>query len=199
MITRGLRSQPPILSLNPHQVIVRKLGKVDYRETCTKMQEFTKTRTGETVDEFWILQHDPVYTQGYSCTQQPFLHTSIPVVATDRGGQITYHGPGQLIIYLLLDIKRRNQGVRHFVQAIESAIIATLRRYRIEGQTRLKAPGVYVGEKKIASLGIRVSRGCTYHGLSLNVDLDTEPFRAIDVCGIKGLEVTTMRMLERAL
>ena len=117
------------------------------------------------------------------------------MVATDRGGQITYHGPGQLIVYLLLDIRRRKQGVRNFVLAIESAIIATLRHYRIEGQTRFKAPGVYVGEKKIASLGIRVSRGCTYHGLSLNVDLDPEPFRAIDVCGIKGLEVTTLRML----
>ena len=161
------------------------------------MQELTRTRTRETVDEFWLLQHDPVYTQGYSCTQQPFADTAIPVVATDRGGQITYHGPGQLIIYLLLDIKRRNQGVRNFVLAIESAIIATLRRYRIEGQTRFKAPGVYVGEKKIASLGIRVSRGCTYHGLSLNVDLDTEPFRAIDVCGIKGLEVTTLRTLNK--
>ena len=159
------------------------------------MQDFTKTRTSETVDEFWILQHDSVYTQGYSCSQLPLAHTSIPVVATDRGGQITYHGPGQLIVYLLLDIKRRNQGVRNFVLAIESAIISTLRHYRIEGQTKFKAPGVYVGEKKIASLGIRVSRGCTYHGLSLNVDLDTEPFRAIDVCGIKGLEVTTMRIL----
>lgn len=162
------------------------------------MREFTISRTSQTVDEFWVLQHDPVYTQGYSCSQLPFSHTSIPVVAADRGGQLTYHGPGQLIIYLLLDIKRRSQGVRNLILAIESAVIAALRHYRIHGETKPRAPGVYVDGKKIASLGIRVSRGCTYHGLSLNVDLDTDPFRAIDVCGIKGLEVTTMRKLDAA-
>lgn len=156
------------------------------------MQGFNRIRDDEQTDEFWLLEHDPVYTQGYSCRSQPFLPTDIPVIASDRGGQITYHGPGQLIVYLLIDLKRRNQGVRNFVSGIESAILSTLQHYRIEGNLKPDAPGVYVDGKKIASLGIRVSRGCTYHGLSLNVDVDPQPFEAIDVCGFEQLQVTTM-------
>ena len=159
------------------------------------MQDLTHKRSHSTVDEFWVLEHDAVYTQGYSCDMQPLLPSNIPVIATDRGGQITYHGPGQLIVYLLIDIRRRNQGVRNFVTAVESAIVSTLQSYGIDGQSRSGAPGVYVDEKKIASLGIRVSRGCTYHGLSLNVNLDIQPFTAIDVCGYENLEVTTLHAL----
>ncbi len=159
------------------------------------MQEFTRTRGSGAMDEFWLLEHNPVYTQGYSCKQQPNLPTDIPFIASDRGGQMTFHGPGQMIIYLLIDISRRNQGVRNFVLGIESAIVSTLQYYQIKGHSKLNAPGVYVDGKKIASLGIRVSRGCTYHGLSLNVTVDSEPFDAIDVCGFKQLEVTTMQQL----
>ena len=178
--------------MNVHQILVRKLGRVDYQKTVEEMQEFTRCRHSEVRDELWLLEHHPVYTQGYTCNQLPFGTSNIPIVSTDRGGQITYHGPGQLVIYLLLDIKRRNQGVRNLINSIEAGIIATLQHYRIEGQVRPKAPGVYVKERKVASLGIRVSRGCTYHGLSLNVDMDTSPFESIDVCGYKDLEVTTM-------
>lgn len=159
------------------------------------MQEFTRRRNFEVRDELWLLEHHPVYTQGYSCRQLPFGSSNIPIVSTDRGGQITYHGPGQLVIYLLLDLRRRNQGVRNLINSIEAGIIATLRYYQIDGRVRPKAPGVYVKGRKVASLGIRVSRGCTYHGLSLNVNMDTSPFESIDVCGYKDLEVTTMHEL----
>ncbi len=159
------------------------------------MQAFTSSRDAQSNDEFWLLEHEPVYTQGYSCGQLPFAPTQIPIVATDRGGQLTYHGPGQLVVYLLLDIRNRNQGVRNLVSAIESAIVTLLRGYGIQGETRSKAPGVYVEDCKVASLGIRVSRGCTYHGLSLNVDMDTRPFKGIDVCGFRNLEVTTLQKL----
>ena len=174
---------------------MRNLGLADYAGTYSEMQDFTRGRQHQTVDEFWLLQHNAIYTQGYSCSQVPLLPTKIPVFSTDRGGQLTFHGPGQLIVYLLIDINRRKQGVRNLVNAIESAVIATLRHFGINGTTKPNAPGVYVNEKKIASLGIRVRRGCTYHGLSLNVDMDTAPFEAIDVCGFQNLEVTTMREL----
>ncbi len=181
--------------MNVQQILVRRLGRVDYQKTVEEMQEFTRRRNSEVRDELWLLEHHPVYTQGYTCSQLPFKSSNIPVVSTDRGGQITYHGPGQLVIYLLLDIRRRNQGVRNLISAIEIGIIATLQHYQIEGRIRSKAPGVYVKERKVASLGIRVSRGCTYHGLSLNVDMDTSPFESIDVCGYKDLDVTTMHEL----
>ncbi len=181
--------------MNACQLVVRKLGRVDYLHSLAKMKAFTHTRQSHTRDEFWLLEHNPVYTQGYSCDQLPFSTTSIPTLTTDRGGQLTFHGPGQLVVYLMLDIRRRNQGVRNLVNAIESAIIALLRYYSIEGNAQPKAPGVYVNEEKIASLGIRVSRGCTYHGLSLNVDVDITPFDSIDVCGYQDLKVTTMCQL----
>ena len=176
-------------------IIVHQLGIVDYQETYSQMVQFTAERDTRTPDEYWILQHKPVYTQGYSCNLLPQTQTDIPVVATDRGGQITYHGPGQLIVYLLLDIKRRKHGIRQLVRRIETAIISVLQVYGIKGETRVDAPGVYVASEKIASLGLRVSRGCSYHGLSLNVEMDTAPFQQIDVCGIRGLEVTTLREL----
>lgn len=181
--------------MSSDQIIVHQLGIVDYQETYSQMVRFTAERDTSTPDEYWILQHKPVYTQGYSCALLPQARTDIPVVATDRGGQITYHGPGQLIIYLLLDIKRRKHGIRQLVRHIETAVIDVLQVYGIKGETRVDAPGVYVASEKIASLGLRVSRGCSYHGLSLNVEMDTTPFQHIDVCGIRGLEVTTLREL----
>ena len=177
------------------KVVVRRLGLVNYQDAFDRMRLFSSKRDDDTVDEFWLLQHQPVFTQGYSCRHVPVGSTDIPVISTDRGGQITYHGPGQIIVYLLLDIKRRNQGIRNLVHLVESAVIAILDSYGVEGETRPDAPGVYVLGQKIASLGIRIARGCSYHGLSLNVDMDTAPFMLIDVCGIRGLEVTTFRQL----
>ena len=177
------------------QVVVRRLGLVNYQDAFDRMRLFSSKRDADTLDEFWLLQHQPVFTQGYSCKRVPVGSTDIPVIPTDRGGQITYHGPGQIVVYLLLDIRRRNQGIRNLVNLVESAIIAILDSYGVEGETRPDAPGVYVLGQKIASLGIRIARGCSYHGLSLNVDMDTAPFMLIDVCGIRGLEVTTFRQL----
>lgn len=175
-----------------NQVVVRKSGLLPYLQTYDEMRRFTDIRDSTTADEFWVLEHEPVYTLGYSCTAKPHRETQIPIVSTDRGGQITYHGPGQLIIYLLLDMKRR-QGVRHLVNSIQSAIRDVVESYGILSELREDAPGVYVGGEKIASIGIRIRRGCSYHGLSLNVDMDTRAFNYIDVCGISGLEVTTLR------
>ncbi len=141
------------------------------------------------------MEHEPVYTLGYSCDAKPHVVTKIPIVSTDRGGQMTYHGPGQLIIYLLLDMTRRRRGVRHLVSSIESAIRDVLESYGIHSELKEDAPGVYVGGEKIASIGIRISRGRSYHGLSLNVDVDTKPFEVIDVCGIPRLKVTNLRRI----
>ncbi len=177
------------------RVVVRRLGLVPYQDTQQAMKRFTARREPDSDDEFWLLQHHPVYTQGYSCSQVPFHPTAIPVIKSDRGGQITYHGPGQIIVYLLLDLKRRNQGVRHFVRRIEAAIIAVLARCGVDGKTRPDAPGVYVQGSKIASLGLRIHRGCSYHGLSLNADMDLSPFENIEVCGIQGLNAVSLRAL----
>ncbi len=178
------------------RVVVRRLGLVNYEVTLEYMKQFTSKRDPNTVDEFWLLQHDAVYTQGYTCTQVPHNPTTIPVIKTDRGGQISYHGPGQLVLYLLLDLKRRKQGIRHFIHTIETAIIAILARCGVYAEVRPDAPGVYVQQRKIASLGIRVHRGCSYHGVSLNVDMDLSPFRNIEICGIKGLDVISLRQLK---
>lgn len=177
------------------RVVVRRLGLVPYQDALQAMKRFTALREPDAVDEFWLLQHHAVYTQGYACSQIPLDPTDIPVVKTDRGGQITYHGPGQVIVYLLLDLKRRNQGVRHLVRTIEAAIVAALARCGVEGKTRPDAPGVYVQGRKIASLGLRIHRGCSYHGLSLNVDMDLSPFENIEVCGIQGLNAVSLRAL----
>ena len=176
-------------------VCVRNLGLIDYEEALRDMRRFTRERNGRTADEIWVLQHPPVFTQGYSCSSLPNADLNIPVVAVDRGGQLTYHGPGQLIVYLMIDLKRRNQGVRGLVRLIESTIMSLLDTYGVQGIRQIDAPGVFVGGQKIASLGIRVTNGCSFHGFSLNVDMDTSPFRAIDVCGIEGLEVVTLREL----
>lgn len=185
--------------MNPHRLLVRNLAIVDFKETFLEMRAFTESRDESTSDECWLLQHRPVYTQGYSCTLQPNHETSIPIESTDRGGQITYHGPGQLVVYLMIDLKRRKQGIRNFVRAVENAVISTLKYYQIDARQLQGAPGVYVGQKKISSFGIRVRRGCTYHGLSLNVDMDTSAFDAIDVCGYRDLAVTTMRQCSASI
>ncbi len=188
-------SESPTPLISSTQVVVRDFGLVSYQRAYEQMREFTGLRDADTPDEFWLMEHGPVFTLGYSCTNQPHSLSDIPIVPTDRGGQITYHGPGQLVIYLLVDLRRRQQGVRHLVRSIELAISDVVESFGIACGFREDAPGVYVDGRKIASLGIRVSRGCTYHGLSLNVEMDTKPFGLIDVCGIRGLEVTTLRQL----
>ena len=172
---------------------IRHLGLVDYEPTWHAMQAFTETRTGETPDELWIVEHPPVYTLGLAGKPEHLLQqTAIPLIKTDRGGQITYHGPGQLVVYLLMDLRRRDYGVRDMVRRIEQAIIDTLADYGIEARGDVNAPGVYVGARKIASLGLRIKNHATYHGLSLNVSMDLAPFGWINPCGYAGLEVTRM-------
>ncbi|MEN8216153.1 MAG: lipoyl(octanoyl) transferase LipB [Pseudomonadota bacterium] len=176
--------------------MIRQLGIVPYKPTYQAMQRFTDTRGADTPDELWVLQHPPVYTLGQAAKLEHLLNTgNIPVYPIDRGGQVTYHGPGQLIVYVLMDIKRRRWGVKKLVHALEQAVIDYLASQDIIGKCREKAPGVYVDERKIASLGLRIRRGCSYHGLSLNVDMDLTPFQGINPCGYAGLEVTQLRDL----
>jgi len=175
---------------------VRKMGLSDYRETWMAMQQFTDRRGGDTPDELWLTEHRPVFTQGLNGSAEHLLAPGdIPVVQVDRGGQVTYHGPGQLVLYCLLDIMRLGIGVKGLVGRIEQSIIALLGDYGIDAQARAGAPGVYVGDAKIAALGLRIRKGCCYHGLSLNVDMDLEPFRRINPCGFRGLAVTQLRDL----
>ncbi len=161
------------------------------------MREFNATRIDETADEIWLLQHLPVYTQGMSCKTQPFAQapTDIPIVASDRGGQITYHGPGQAIVYLMINVRKRGWGPRRLVQAMEQSVIDFLAAQNTVGLRREGAPGIYVDDAKIAALGLRISRGGSYHGLSFNVDMDLSPFDFIDPCGYKNLAVTQLRDL----
>ena len=175
---------------------LRDLGLAPYEETIASMREFTKGRDDNSEDELWLLQHPPVFTQGIAGKPEHLLReTSIPTVQTDRGGQVTYHGPGQLVIYTLINIKRAGLGVRGLVTALEQSIVATLSRWDIDSAPEPKAPGVYVSGAKIASLGLKISRGCSYHGLSINVNPDLTPFRDINPCGYAGLEVTSMQNL----
>jgi lipoyl(octanoyl) transferase len=159
------------------------------------MQEFTARRDADTPDELWLLEHPPVYTLGVAGRPEHLLRadTGIPVIKIDRGGQITYHGPGQLVAYLLLDLRRRALTVRPLVSLMEQAVINLLGAYGVTAAGRPAAPGVYVGDAKIAALGLRIRHGCCYHGLALNVDMDLRPFRSIDPCGYPGLAVTQMR------
>jgi lipoyl(octanoyl) transferase len=160
------------------------------------MQQFTAERGADTADEIWLLQHPPVFTQGMNGKPEHILDNSdIPVVEIDRGGQVTYHGPGQLVVYCLLDLKRLGFGVRQMVSALEDAVIALLEDEGISAVARKDAPGVYVNDAKISALGLRVKRGCSYHGLSLNVDMDLSPFKNINPCGYKDLAVTQLKNL----
>ena len=175
---------------------VRHLGLAEYLPTFEAMQAFTSNRDESTEDEIWMLQHPPVYTLGLAGKAEHLLEKNgIPLVQIDRGGQITYHGPGQLILYLLLDLKRAKLGVRDLVTKMEDSVIELLRRRGIVAESRRDAPGVYVDGAKIAALGLRIRRGCSYHGLSLNVDMDLAPFSAINPCGYRGLAVTKTRAL----
>ena len=177
-------------------VTIKHLGVVDYEATWHAMQAFTAQRGAETNDEIWLLQHPPVYTQGLAGKPEHLLtKPAIPVVKTDRGGQITYHGPGQIVVYVLFDLKRKGIGVKELVKRIEQSIIDVLQSYGIAAQRKLGAPGVYVKGAKIAALGLRVKNGCSYHGLALNVAMDLTPYGAINPCGYAGMEVTDLATL----
>ncbi|MGZ5050674.1 MAG: lipoyl(octanoyl) transferase LipB [Methylobacter sp.] len=174
-------------------ITVRDLGIQPYESTWQAMQRFTLERDAEAVDEIWLTEHPAVYTLGLNGKREHLLNTGdIPVVNTDRGGQVTYHGPGQLVVYTLLDIKRLNLGIRQLVTTLEQAMIATLAHYGITAAARADAPGVYVDGKKIGSIGLRIKKNCSYHGLSLNNNMDLRPFDRINTCGYPGLEVTQL-------
>ena len=176
-------------------MIVKRLGMVDYAPALEAMRAYTAGRDADSEDQIWLLQHPPVYTLGQAGKPEHLLHnpTGIPLVHIDRGGQITYHGPGQLIAYLLIDLARRRLKVRELVQLMEQAIIDTLGHYGLVAERKNGAPGVYIDEAKIAALGLRVKNGCSYHGLAINVDVDLAPFSGINPCGYEGLKTIRMR------
>ena len=177
--------------------LIRSLGLIAYEPTWRAMRDFTLQRTADTRDEMWIVQHPAVYTLGVATRSEhlPRIDNGIPMVKTDRGGQITYHGPGQLVVYLMLDMQRRKITVRPLVRLMENAVIDLLAEYAVAANSRTDAPGVYVGDAKVAALGLRIRNGRCYHGLALNIDMDLEPFYAIDPCGYPGLGVTQARAL----
>jgi lipoyl(octanoyl) transferase len=175
---------------------IRQLGRVDYDPVWRRMQAFTERRGPQTADEIWFLEHPPVFTLGTNASMQHVLAPGdIPLIQIDRGGQVTYHGPGQLVVYPLLDLERLRLNVRELVLRLEQAIIETVSTWGIEARGRRDAPGVYVDDRKLASLGLRIRRQCSYHGLALNVDMDLEPFGRINPCGYQGLEITCLRDL----
>jgi len=180
--------------------IVRRLGRVDYEPTWRAMQSFTAERGPDTPDELWLLEHPPVFTLGQAGKREHILtDLGIPVIAIDRGGQVTYHGPGQVVVYVLLDLRRRGYGVKELVRRLEQAVIDLLAGFGVVAERRAGAPGVYVNEAKIAALGLRIKNGCSYHGLALNVAMDLTPFSAINPCGYEGLAVTQTSDLGIAL
>jgi len=182
--------------MKPHPVIVRHLGLQEYEATWQAMRDFTDARTPGTPSEIWLLEHPPVFTQGQAGKAEHVLDPGdIPVVQSDRGGQVTYHGPGQLVLYLLLDLKATGRGIRGLVTAMEESVIGLLADEGVQAHARPDAPGVYVEEKKVAALGLRVRRGYTYHGLALNVNPDLEPFSRINPCGHAGQAVTSLAEL----
>jgi len=186
----------PLLAPSPPSTVLRWLGRVDYEATWRRMQRFTDERGPGTPDEIWFLEHPPVFTQGMNGRPEHVLAPGdIPVVSIDRGGQVTYHGPGQLVVYPLLDIRRLGIGVRELVVRLENSIISLAARHDVHAVGRRDAPGVYVGGRKLASIGLRIRRGASYHGLALNVETDLEPFRRINPCGYAGLEVTALAEL----
>lgn len=174
------------------RVGLRVLGRIDYARAAAAMREFTERRDARTLDELWLLEHPPVYTLGLKAHAKTITSAGIPVIATDRGGDVTYHGPGQPIVYVLMDLSRRRWGVHRLVMTIEQAVIDLLARYGVTAEGRTGAPGVYVAGRKIAALGLRVRRGASYHGVALNVRMDLAPFAAIDPCGYPGLAVTQL-------
>jgi lipoyl(octanoyl) transferase len=182
--------------MSQRTLTIRQLGQRDYAPTWRAMRDFTDKRDQDTASELWVVEHPPVFTQGQAGKAEHLLGPGdIPVVQTDRGGQVTYHGPGQLVIYLLISLREAGIGIRRLVTIMENAVIELLAARGIEAQARADAPGVYVDGKKIAALGLRVRRGCTYHGLALNVSNDLEPFQRINPCGYAGLETTSTSLL----
>lgn len=180
----------------PEKLIVHRLGLVEYLPTLLAMQKFTGNRTSETLDEIWLCEHPPVFTQGRHGKSEHILNPhAIPVIQTDRGGQVTYHGPGQLMVYLLLDIKRRKLGIKKLVEMIEYCVQKTIAGLGIESHLVCNAPGIYVKSCKICSIGLRVKQGRTYHGLSLNLDMDLKPFSYINPCGYQNLQMTQVKDL----
>lgn len=203
-IEPSVTAQSPVIATPPvpagrasGNLTIQRLGLVDYEPTWQRMKSLTLQRTPDEHDQLWLLQHPPVYTLGLAAraTHLPRTPNHIPVVKSDRGGQITYHGPGQIVVYTLVDLRRLGIGVRQFVRRLEQSVIELLKQYGIAASGREQAPGVYVGETKIASLGLRIRNGCSYHGLSLNVDMDLAPFADIDPCGFPGLRVGQLRDL----
>ncbi|QNH02216.1 lipoyl(octanoyl) transferase LipB [Pseudomonas sediminis] len=178
------------------ELVVRHLGLVDYQPTLEAMRQLTRERDAQTPDEIWLLQHPKVFTQGQAGKAEHVLAAGdIPVIQVERGGQVTYHGPGQLVAYLMLDLRRLDLGVRELVTAMEQSLVELLAGYGIEAAPKADAPGVYVAGDKVASLGLRVSRGCSFHGLALNVDMDMTPFLRINPCGYAGLKMVQLRDL----
>ncbi len=172
---------------------IKAMGLVDYPHCFAQMQAFTEARDAQTTDELWLVEHPPIYTQGLAGKAEHILNAgNIPVLQVNRGGQVTYHGPGQAVVYFLLDIQRHKLGVRELVSRIENAMIVLLKDFGINAVGDRDAPGVYVGGAKIGSIGLRVSKGCTYHGLSFNVDMDLAPYRGINPCGYAGMRVTQL-------
>lgn len=172
------------------------MGLCDYQVAWQSMKDFTHTRTAQTLDEIWLLQHPPIFTQGIGGKPWHLLHDNgITLIKTDRGGQITYHGPGQIIVYLLLDLRRLKLGVRELVRSMENAVIDLLKDYQVKAIGRVEAPGVYVGHAKIAALGLKIKNNFCYHGIALNVDMDLTPFSYINPCGYHGLQVTQTKDL----
>lgn len=183
----------------PGRIRLRRLGLAEYEPVWHAMQAFTDSRDDGTDDELWLVQHPPVFTQGQAGKAEHVLAPGdIPVIQVDRGGQVTYHGPGQIVAYPLIDLRRLGLGVREFVNRIEESIIRVLALYGVDGRRVEGAPGIYVDGDKIASLGLRVRRGCTFHGLAFNIDMDLEPFQRINPCGYAGLQVTQLSALAAA-
>jgi lipoyl(octanoyl) transferase len=178
------------------EIVVKQLGRVDYEPTWRAMQDFTAARNDATPDELWVLEHPPVFTLGQAGKREHLLQaTDIPIVPIDRGGQITYHGPGQVVVYVLVDLKRRGYGVKELVSRMEEAVIDLLAESGVKAERKSGAPGVYVNGAKIAALGLRIKQGRSYHGLALNVDMDLSPFALINPCGYPGMAVTQTRDL----
>jgi lipoyl(octanoyl) transferase len=176
--------------------IVRRLGRVEYEPTWRAMQRFTDERSAETADEIWFLEHPPVFTLGMNASPEHVLAPGdIPVIQIDRGGEVTYHGPGQLVVYPLIDLRRAKLGVRSIVTALEQSVIQLVKGYGIDAVARREAPGIYVGQKKLGSVGLRIRRHSSYHGLAVNVSLELEPFQRINPCGYQGLELTQLSEL----
>ncbi|MBT1820456.1 lipoyl(octanoyl) transferase LipB [Enterobacter hormaechei] len=176
------------------KILVRHLGLQPYEPVSQAMHDFTDMRDDTTSDEIWLVEHLPVFTQGQAGKAEHLLMTGdIPVIQSDRGGQVTYHGPGQQVMYVLLNLKRRKLGVRELVTLLEQTVVNTLAEYGIDAHPRADAPGVYVGEMKICSLGLRIRKGCSFHGLALNINMDLTPFQRINPCGYAGMEMTQVR------